>query len=219
MFNPNNPRIVCLCGSTRFPEAFELLNAHLTMMGDVVISVGLNGHADRPTGAKFLTSDGNESSPAKIALDDLHKRKIDLADCIYVVNVGGYIGSSTKREIEYAAANDKPIYFMFPPPPTGPYGWLVNGKFYTDRVEGDKAYRANFKNGEAPVVIALDRYSHATIVPEVDPDLSPDEADIDELITHDINPPYGITDADIDPMKKLSDANAKADAITRAMGG
>jgi hypothetical protein len=108
------PRVITLCGSSRFPEAFHLANAHLSMMGHVVISLGLLGHADHPLGARFLTSDGNEATQEKTALDALHFRKIDLSDAIFVVNVGGYIGSSTKREIAYARAQGKAVEFMFP---------------------------------------------------------------------------------------------------------
>lgn len=107
------PTVVCLCGSTRFPDAFELANMHESMKGNLVISVGLFGHGDKPIGAKFLTSDGNEATAEKKLLDKLHYRKIDLADEILVINVGGYIGSSTKREIAYARAGDKPIRYMF----------------------------------------------------------------------------------------------------------
>jgi len=56
--------IYTLCGSTRFPDAFALANMHLSMMGHVVIGLGLLGHADEPRGARFLTSDGNEETPA-----------------------------------------------------------------------------------------------------------------------------------------------------------
>lgn len=108
------PRVITLCGSSRFPEAFHLANAHLSMQGHVVISLGLFGHADEPTGARFMTSDGNEATPEKVALDQLHFRKIDLSDGIFVVNVGGYVGSSTKREIEYARSQGKSVEFMFP---------------------------------------------------------------------------------------------------------
>ena len=48
----------------------------------------------------------------KEMLDDMHKRKIDMADSIYVINVGGYIGESTRSEIEYAKANNKPVRYM-----------------------------------------------------------------------------------------------------------
>jgi hypothetical protein len=108
------PEVVCLCGSTRFPQAFDLVNMHLSLMGKIVISVGMCGHADRPEGARFLTSDGDESTPEKQGLDQLHFRKIDLADSIFVVNPGGYIGSSTAREIAYAVGKGKPVRFLFP---------------------------------------------------------------------------------------------------------
>lgn len=108
------PRIITLCGSTRFPDAFALANAHLSMMGNLVISVGLHGHADEPRGARFLTSDGDEATPEKQGLDQLHFRKIDVADGIFVINVGGYVGSSTRREIEYARDHGKSVEWLFP---------------------------------------------------------------------------------------------------------
>lgn len=107
------PKVITLCGSSRFPEAFHIANAHFSMQGYVVISLGLFGHADKPEGAKFLTSDGNEATKEKQILDTLHFRKIDLCDEIYVINVGGYIGSSTKREIAYAESKNKKIRWMF----------------------------------------------------------------------------------------------------------
>lgn len=105
--------IITLCGSSRFPEAFHIANAHFSMLGHVVISLGLFGHANEPRGAKFLTSDGNEATQEKRNLDQLHFRKIDLCDGIFVVNPGGYVGSSTKREIEYARSLGKSVQFMF----------------------------------------------------------------------------------------------------------
>ncbi len=48
----------------------------------------------------------------KEMLDDMHKRKIDMADAIYVINVGGYIGSSTRSEIGYAEKNGKRIMYL-----------------------------------------------------------------------------------------------------------
>lgn len=47
-------------------------------------------------------------------LDDMHKRKIDMADGIYVINVNGYIGSSTRSEIEYARTTGKEVLFLEP---------------------------------------------------------------------------------------------------------
>lgn len=113
------PKVYTLCGSSRFPEAFHLANAHLSLCGHIVVSLGLFGHADEPRGSLFLTSDGNEKASEKIALDQLHLRKIDLADAIFVINVGGYVGSSTKREIAYAKANGKAVEWLFPPQERG----------------------------------------------------------------------------------------------------
>ena len=48
-------------------------------------------------------------------LDDIHKRKIDMADAIYVINRGGYIGESTKSEIKYALEHNKPVMLMEAP--------------------------------------------------------------------------------------------------------
>ncbi len=106
--------IYTLCGSSRFPEAFHLVNAHLSMMGHVVISLGLFGHADEPRGARFLTDDGNELTEAKKNLDSLHFKKIDISDAIFVINVGGYVGSSTRREIAYAESLGKSVEYLFP---------------------------------------------------------------------------------------------------------
>jgi len=110
------PKVYTLCGSSRFPEAFHLVNAHLSMCGHIVISLGLFGHADEPRGARFLTSDGDETKPEKVKLDQLHFHKIDLADSIFIVNVGGYIGASTRREIAYAKAHGKQVEWLFPEP-------------------------------------------------------------------------------------------------------
>ena len=108
------PVVTTLCGSTRFPDAFALANMHLSMQGRIVIGLGMMGHADEPRGARFITSDGDETAPAKQGLDQLHFRKIDLSDGIYVVNVCGYIGSSTRREIAYAQEQGKTVEWMFP---------------------------------------------------------------------------------------------------------
>lgn len=110
----DRPIVTTLCGSTRFSEAQKLAEAHLTTMGRIVIPCGFYGHADEPEGFRFLCADGNERTAAKQAVDELHLRKIDISDGIYVVNVGGYVGSSTKREIAYALEHDKTVEWMFP---------------------------------------------------------------------------------------------------------
>jgi hypothetical protein len=99
-------KIITLCGSTRFKDEFITEQKRLTLEGNIVISVGLFGHS----GDSEVWSES-----AKEMLDDMHKRKIDLADEIFVINVGGYIGSSTRSEIEYAISTDKPISYLLAP--------------------------------------------------------------------------------------------------------
>ena len=95
--------VVTLCGSTRFKEQFLEAQKRLTLEGNIVISVGLFGHS----GDKEVWTEGT-----KEMLDDMHKRKIDMADSIYVINVGGYIGESTRSEIEYAKQHGKGILYL-----------------------------------------------------------------------------------------------------------
>lgn len=105
----DRPEVVVLCGSTKFYEAFQEANYRLTMEGKIVLSVGFYPHA------KALHGHGEgvgHDSVEKIALDELHKRKIDMADRVLVLNVGGYIGSSTRSEIEYAERFEKPIDYL-----------------------------------------------------------------------------------------------------------
>ena len=98
-----NYKIVTLCGSTRFKEQFLEVQKRLTLEGCIVISVGLFGHA----------GDDDVWKPGvKEMLDDMHLRKIDLADEIFVINVGGYIGESTKHEIAYAEKTGKTIKYL-----------------------------------------------------------------------------------------------------------
>lgn len=94
------PKIVCLCGSTKFKDTFEKVNALETIKGNIVLSVG------------FFIHQENTSEATKAALDQLHFRKIDLADEIFVLNVDGYIGESTANEITYAFIQGKPVRFL-----------------------------------------------------------------------------------------------------------
>ena len=106
------PRIVCLCGSTRFYEAFQQVNYERTMAGDIVLSVGFYPHSKAGDG--HGEGVGHDSAE-KVKLDELHKRKIDLADEILVLNVGGYIGESTRSEIAYALDHGKPVRWLEDP--------------------------------------------------------------------------------------------------------
>lgn len=103
-------KVITLCGSTRFKDAFIELQKRLTLAGNIVISVGLFGHS----GDKEVWEGMDEDTltETKVMLDDMHKRKIDMADEIYVINVDGYIGDSTKSEIEYAQAQNKPVRYL-----------------------------------------------------------------------------------------------------------
>lgn len=105
--SPRFPTIVCLCGSTRFHKEFVDANYRETIRGNIVLSVGFFHNSDGVHGETVGISHG-----LKLRLDELHKRKIDLADEILVINVGGYIGESTRSEIEYAKARGKPIYYL-----------------------------------------------------------------------------------------------------------
>lgn len=98
-------KVITLCGSTRFKEEFLQVQKQLTLEGNIVISVGMFGHTD----GEFE----NVITPEiKVMLDDIHKRKIDMSDEIYVINKNGYIGESTKGEIEYAITTGKRVDYL-----------------------------------------------------------------------------------------------------------
>ena len=103
-FEGDRPAIVTLCGSTRFKGEFAAVNRDLTKAGVMILAPGVFGHS----GDSFTEED-------KVRLDDLHLRKIDLADEIFVVNPGGYIGDSTRREIEYAHRHGKAVRYLVQP--------------------------------------------------------------------------------------------------------
>ena len=98
-------KVITLCGSTKFKDAFIKAQKDLTLQGNIVISVGLFGHS----GDDEVWTEGT-----KAMLDDMHKRKIDMADEIYVINVGGCIGESTRSEIEYARKNGRKVNYLEP---------------------------------------------------------------------------------------------------------
>ena len=103
-------KVITLCGSTRFKEAFMEAQKRLTLEGNIVISVGLFGHSGDDE--VWDGMDEGMLSKTKEMLDDMHKRKIDMADEIYVINVGGYIGDSTRSEIKYAQAAGKDVHYL-----------------------------------------------------------------------------------------------------------
>ena len=103
-------KVITLCGSTRFKKEFMDIQKMLTLKGNIVISVGLFGHSG--DSEVWENMDEGTLTKTKEMLDDMHKRKIDMADEIFVINVGGYIGESTKSEIEYAKKTGKKVTYM-----------------------------------------------------------------------------------------------------------
>lgn len=103
------PRIVCLCGSTRFSRAFQKANLKETLAGRIVLTIGCDIHSDT---ALFAHLSEQEREQVKARLDALHFEKIRMADEILVLNVEGYVGYSTAREISYAARKGKRIRFL-----------------------------------------------------------------------------------------------------------
>ena len=97
-------------GVTRFKAEFLEAQKQLTLEGNIVISVGVFGQ----TGDDEVWENMDEGALTKTKemLDDMHKRKIDMADEIFVINVGGYIGSSTKSEIEYTKVTGKLVRYF-----------------------------------------------------------------------------------------------------------
>ena len=105
-------KVITLCGSTRFKDEFMEAQKRLTLEENIVISVGLFDHSGDDE--VWENMDEGTLTKTKEMLDDMHKRKIDMADEIFVINVGGYIGSSTRSEIEYAKAAGKTVRYLEP---------------------------------------------------------------------------------------------------------
>lgn len=120
---PARPLIVCLCGSTRFKAEFEQANLEETLAGKIVLQPGHFTHAEAENQGAINRAAGN-SRPvagdkesyfgAEVAqqLEELYRRKIDLADEVLVLNVGGYLGSSTASEVAYARRQGKPLRWL-----------------------------------------------------------------------------------------------------------
>jgi len=103
-------KVITLCGSTKFKDEFLRVQKELTLKGYIVLSVGLFGHSG--DNEVWENMDEGTLTKTKEMLDDMHKRKIDMSDEIFVVNVNGYIGESTKSEIEYAIKNNKKVNYL-----------------------------------------------------------------------------------------------------------
>jgi hypothetical protein len=93
-----------LCGSTRFRDAFDFWNTHLTLAGNAVYSVAVDAHGE--------ARDALPTEKEKTLLDEVHLMKILNSDAIFVLDVNGYIGSSTEREIAFARSRGKQVYLL-----------------------------------------------------------------------------------------------------------
>lgn len=103
-------KVITLCGSTKFKDEFLKSQKDLSLKGNIVISVGLFGHSG--DSEVWGNMDEGTLTKTKEMLDDMHKRKIDMSDEIFVINVNGYIGDSTKSEIEYAIKTGKKVNYL-----------------------------------------------------------------------------------------------------------
>lgn len=104
---PPRPKIICLCGSTRFIETFAIKTWELEREGFIVLGCTL-----LPLSYCKVASHFGEATGTKAQCDELHLRKIDLADEVLVLNVGGYIGESTRNEVAYAIMHNKPVNYL-----------------------------------------------------------------------------------------------------------
>lgn len=107
----NGAKVICLCGSTRFTPEMLVTQWNFTKQGNVVLS-----WCALPDGyfqGEDKTHIGDQEGVKEI-VDEVHKRKIDLADEVFVINIGGYIGDSTTSEIKYALEHNKPVKFLEP---------------------------------------------------------------------------------------------------------
>ena len=97
-----NTKRITLCGSSKYKTHFDLINKQLSLEGHIVYSVAYFGHIDKipPTDEE------------KETLDKVHKSKIDNSDAILVIDVDGYIGDSTKSEIQYAKSIGKTVHYL-----------------------------------------------------------------------------------------------------------
>ncbi|MBO3742704.1 hypothetical protein [Actinoplanes flavus] len=100
-------KVITLCGSTKFEAEFAKVNQRLTLEGHVVISLGMFELPELPDYDWTV-----DSSNLKRRLGGVHFRKIRMADEVYIVDPGGYVGESTRREIAYAESLGKPVRYL-----------------------------------------------------------------------------------------------------------
>ena len=147
----NGFKVITLCGSTRFKDEYMEVQKRLTLEGNIVISVGLFGHS----GDEEVWNEG-----VKEMLDRQHLAKIDLADEIFVINVGGYIGESTRREIAYEKSKGKAVVYLEDIIKPGIYGYFsVLDKFHELGRLSDEEYKKAIDENEKKVFLAAEEYN------------------------------------------------------------
>lgn len=105
-------KVITLCGSAKFKDEFLKVQSKLSLKGNIVLSIGVFISADESE--IWNNMDEKTLKETKEMLGYIHKRKIDMADEIFVINVNGYIGESTRSEIEYAKKNNKKVNYLEP---------------------------------------------------------------------------------------------------------
>lgn len=126
----SRPTIVCLCGSTRFWREFQEASLRETLAGKIVLSIGAARAADDDDRSFGGYVPQGKYDAAKQALDALHLRKVELADEVLCLNVDGYVGQSTEREVRHALALAKPVRWL--EPEKAPL-WAVAAPAYVER--------------------------------------------------------------------------------------
>ena len=159
-------KVITLCGSTRFKDAFLREQKRLTLEGNIVISVGLFGHSGDNEVWEGMPE--NAVTETKAMLDDMHKRKIDMADEIFVINENGYIGDSTKSEIAYAMSTGKPVIYLNPAEDPRDIGepsdfscWVI--RYGRMSIAGKKYQKDSLKNNAGIHVPLLWNHQHNDI--------------------------------------------------------
>ena len=111
------PRIITLCGSSRFCAEMAVLAWEFEKGGCIALGLHLLPQGYCEAKGMVPDADGNvhhigEQEGVEDAMDALHFKKIEMCDSVFIVNVDGYIGSSTAREIAYAEHLGKPITYL-----------------------------------------------------------------------------------------------------------
>jgi len=109
----NKPKVICICGSTRFADVHAITRWELERQGNICLMINYlpKEYVEQEFG-NGKTDHFGEASGLKEHFDKLHLQKIDLSDEVFVVNVDGYIGESTRNEINYAKSKGLPILYL-----------------------------------------------------------------------------------------------------------